>query len=307
MLSDPDQTASQGAVWLWCSQFAFQTHFCTVNFRIITLVISSVLIFLDFQGKLPFLWLPRRGYELQPINCNPWSWNFPKPREHKNPSICINRTQTTLPPLVQRRWTVALILDKFNIKLSFGEVSRWFYGRKFRFTATIFNPVILILMHFYIIWAASSEFVSSSNRSWQILTVHAQPFRGARDLAFCLKVPLDSLLVWASSGGSGETARMRRLAWTFAARIGDKYQIRLTRPIFPFKMHYCLPNTKGFSNIKPDVSQWQATLHYYDISFLTVYHRIYCRKFLMSSNQTSGYNRKCIRIKALLHLSSTLI
>ena len=52
-----------------------------------------------------------------------------------------------------------------------------------------------------------------------------------RDLAFCLKVPLDSLLVWASSEGSGETARMRRLAWTFAARIGDKYQIRLTRSI----------------------------------------------------------------------------
>ena len=79
-------------------------------------------------------------------------------------------------------------------------------------------------------WAPSSEFVSSSIPSWQILTAHAQPFRGARDLAFCLNVPLDSLLVWASSGGSGETARMRRLAWTFAARIGDKYQIRLTRP-----------------------------------------------------------------------------
>ena len=78
-------------------------------------------------------------------------------------------------------------------------------------------------------WAASSEFVSSSIPSWQILTAHAQPFRRARNLAFCLKVPLDSLLVWASSEGSGETARMRRLAWTFAARIGDKYQIRLTR------------------------------------------------------------------------------
>ena len=77
-------------------------------------------------------------------------------------------------------------------------------------------------------WAPSSEFVSSSIPSWQILSAHAQPFRGARDLAFCLKVPLDLLLVWASSGGSGETARMRRLAWTFAARIGDKYQIRLT-------------------------------------------------------------------------------
>ena len=31
--------------------------------------------------------------------------------------------------------------------------------------------------------------------SWQTLTAHAQPFRGAWDLAFCLKVPFDSLLV----------------------------------------------------------------------------------------------------------------
>ena len=74
--------------------------------------------------------------------------------------------------------------------------------------------------------------MSSSIPSWHILTAHAQPFRGARDLAFCLKVPLDSLLLWASSEGSGETARMRRLAWTFAARIGDKYRIRLARSIF---------------------------------------------------------------------------
>ena len=83
---------------------------------------------------------------------------------------------------------------------------------------------------FFIKWAPSIQFVSSSIPSWQISTAHAQPFRGTRDLAFCLKVRLDSLLVWASSGGSGETARMRRLAWTFAARIGDKYQIRLTWP-----------------------------------------------------------------------------
>ena len=40
----------------------------------------------------------------------------------------------------------------------------------------------------------------------------ACPARGDRDLVFCLKVPLDSLLVWASSEGPGETARMRRLA-----------------------------------------------------------------------------------------------
>ena len=29
--------------------------------------------------------------------------------------------------------------------------------------------------------------------------------------------------------GADQTSRMRRLAWTFAARIGYKYQIRLTR------------------------------------------------------------------------------
>ena len=60
----------------------------------------------------------------------------------------------------------------------------------------------------------------------------AYPATRAWDLAFCLKVPLDSLLVWASSGGSGKTAWMRRLAWTFAAHIGNKDQIRLTQPVW---------------------------------------------------------------------------
>ena len=88
---------------------------------------------------------------------------------------------------------------------------------------------ILDLATLGIIRAPSSQFVSSSIPSWQILTAHAQTFRGARDQAFCLKVPLDSLLVWASREGSGETAQMRRLTWTFAARICDKNQICLTR------------------------------------------------------------------------------
>ena len=88
-------------------------------------------------------------------------------------------------------------------------------------------PIVFMPLNYK--WAASSEFVSSSIPSWQILTAHAQTFRGAMDLAFCVKIPFDSLLVWGSSEGSGETARMRRLAWTFPARIGYKYQIRLTR------------------------------------------------------------------------------
>ena len=102
---------------------------------------------------------------------------------------------------------------------------------------TQFHPFLCCLQPrlVYYNWAPSSEFVSSSIPSWQISTAHAQPFSWARDLAFCLKIPLDSLLVWASSEGSGETAQMRRLAWTFAARIGDKYQIRLTRSNYKFK------------------------------------------------------------------------
>ena len=36
------------------------------------------------------------------------------------------------------------------------------------------------------------------------------------------------------SSSSEGSARMRRLAWTFAARIGDKYQIRLTRSKYIF-------------------------------------------------------------------------
>ena len=103
---------------------------------------------------------------------------------------------------------------------------------KYRSRWPIFNILMILLNIFKIIWAPSSEFVSSSILSWQILTAHAQPFRGARDLAFCQKVPLDSLLVWARREGSGETVLMRRLAWTFAARIGDKYQIHLTWSIW---------------------------------------------------------------------------
>ena len=114
------------------------------------------------------------------------------------------------------------------------------------------------------ICGASSKFVSLSIPSWQILTAHAQPFRRARNLAFCLKVPLDSLLVWASSRGSGETARMRRLAWTFAARIGDKYQIRLTQPIWSYLYPKPYGITVHFYFLQIDLSVGLAELSFND-------------------------------------------
>ena len=119
--------------------------------------------------------------------------------------------------------------------------------------AEVYNLRSVCANVYIIKWAPSSEFVSSSIPSWQVLTAHAQPFREARDLALCLKVPLNSLLVWASRGGSGKTARMRRLAWTFAARIGYKYQIRLTRSKWPiFHFNYVLlvwHQTHGIRNL----------------------------------------------------------
>ena len=131
----------------------------------------------------------------------------------------------------------------------------------------LWKAMKLITLDLFLVsnWTASSEFVSAlimSIPSWQIVTAHAQPFNGAGDLAFCLRVPLDSLLVWASSGGSGETARMRRLAWTFAARIGDKYQIRLTRPNYP-----CPHELPGVHMGLEVLYSWMSGLH---VSFIKV-------------------------------------
>ena len=46
------------------------------------------------------------------------------------------------------------------------------------------------------------------------------------------------------------------------------------------------------------VNQWKATLRN-DVGFPTVYRRIYCRKFMTLSNQTSRCICKCIRIEDL--------
>ena len=48
-----------------------------------------------------------------------------------------------------------------------------------------------------------------------------QPSSGARYLIFGRTLPLHPYLMCANSEGSGETARMRRLAWAFAGRLCD--------------------------------------------------------------------------------------
>ena len=135
------------------------------------------------------------------------------------------------------------------------------------------------------IWAPPSEIVSSSIPSWQTLTAHAQPFRMARDLAFCLKVPLDSPLVWASSEGSGETARMRRLAWTFAARIGDKYQIRLTRSIYRMANEPRHDKTNKMS-VRPAKTQISLDIRpVWSVSSLSAWKEPWVLRYLLSAQR----------------------
>ena len=62
------------------------------------------------------------------------------------------------------------------------------------------------------------------------------------------------------------------------------------------KKHYLYKATSPVSCVKPNASQCEATLCY-DVGFPTVYRRIYRRKFLTLSNQTSRYIRECIRME----------
>ena len=52
------------------------------------------------------------------------------------------------------------------------------------------------------------------------------------------------------------------------------------------------------------VNQWKTTLRN-DVGFPTVYRRIYCRKFMTLSNQTSRCICKCIRISGLMLWASS--
>ena len=58
---------------------------------------------------------------------------------------------------------------------------------------------------------------------------------------------------------------------------------------FHFELEHCKPHKAAHHPTKCDIID--------DVKlFPTVYHRIYCRKFLTLSNQTSCYKSKCIRI-----------
>ena len=77
------------------------------------------------------------------------------------------------------------------------------------------DPLSIHMSQFMRLWHFSSSVNSSSN-------THAQPSIGARCL-FGRTIRLLPYFMSANSEGSGETVRMRRLAWAFAGRLCDKY------------------------------------------------------------------------------------
>ena len=86
-------------------------------------------------------------------------------------------------------------------------------------------------------------------------------------------------------------------------------QMTIFNIVFPFLIHfftvpplniyYFASTASASSNVKPDASQTEATFTN-DVGFATVYRKIYCGKFLTSSNQALRYIRMCIRIRNTL-------
>ena len=86
-------------------------------------------------------------------------------------------------------------------------------------------------------------------------------------------------------------------------------QIKILNMIIPILMHICcsfILNWSIASRIKPHKGvhhQIKGDMINDVKLFQTVYRRIYCRKFLMLSNQTSCYKSKCIRMGGSANLS----
>ena len=71
--------------------------------------------------------------------------------------------------------------------------------------------------------------------------------------------------------------------------------------IYSTKSQYFAPNWSFVSNVKQLRQQITSDVTY-DVGAQTVYRRIYWRKFLTLSNQTSRYIRKCIRMSYICYI-----
>ena len=71
---------------------------------------------------------------------------------------------------------------------------------------------------------------------------------GRHPVGPCLKLPLAPYIVWANSKGSGETARLRRLALALAICLCDKYTFRINWLIHILNINEC-----DYQNLKSQI------------------------------------------------------
>ena len=77
-------------------------------------------------------------------------------------------------------------------------------------------------------WASSWEKGPTHYAVCVPSNAHAPQSSGVRSPALCLKLLPVPYIMLANSEGSGETARMRRLAWVFTVCIYDKYRFHMS-------------------------------------------------------------------------------
>ena len=89
-------------------------------------------------------------------------------------------------------------------------------------------------------------------------------------------------------------------------------QIKILNTVIPILISFysLISNWSVANRIKPQKAPCQQTKC--DVInevklFSTVYHRIYCRKFLMLSNQTSRCKSNCIRISFYIALIAIIV
>ena len=108
-----------------------------------------------------------------------------------------------------------------------------------------------------------------------------------------------NLVLWRRASGA-----IKRDFWTYIRRYTSpnenfEYSYPHSNALLQFalKLERCKPHKAARHRTECDVI-------YYLKLFPTVYRRIYFRKFLTLSNQTSRYKRKCIRIHVFCHKQS---
>ena len=104
--------------------------------------------------------------------------------------------------------------------------SMWMWIRLLNTVITVMNKPETCL---FLSWPISWDYGTHSSNA------HAQPSNGARCRVFGRTLRLLPYFMWANSEGSGETTRMRRLAWAFAGRLCDKYHNLVSWLIYQFK------------------------------------------------------------------------